>query len=173
MKLSTIVGLLFTITTFVAGLPISNAPSILQSRTTYVGRGTWYDVDTSGEGACGKWNNNNQPIIAMNHVQYNRNICGKWITLKNTKNGRTARGYVEDMCPGCPKGGVDMSPSLFEQLASLGTGVVTVSWVAPSTKRSVDESVERSDDHESADEYDFDPAMELTAEDLEDISNTE
>lgn len=84
----------------------------------------------------------------MNHVQWNKKMCGKWITVKNTKNGKTARGYVEDLCPDCGYKSLgelprcedvdpcmlmgallDLSPSVFKQMAPLSQGVINIDWV--------------------------------------------
>ena len=75
--------------------------------------------------------------------------------ITNTANGRSAYGLVRDECPGCGAYDIgkhrsssalrrrviwmnvplirtssysDMSPSLFEELGSLDTGVLKVSW---------------------------------------------
>ena len=69
--------------------------------------------------------------------------------ITNKKNGKKALGLVRDSCPGCGDGDIgafyarivtpglanltygrfaDMSPSLFEELGDLDTGVLTVSW---------------------------------------------
>ena len=70
--------------------------------------------------------------------------------ITNTANGKTAYGKVRDECMGCgsydigqsrsphnfsrsradapPFTCTDMSPSLFEELGSLDTGVLSVSW---------------------------------------------
>ncbi|KIO16151.1 hypothetical protein M407DRAFT_57369, partial [Tulasnella calospora MUT 4182] len=90
----------------------------------FSGRGTWFNV---GLGACGKRNKDSQPIIAMNKVQWNNGkLCGKWLTIK--ANGKTAKGYIEDLCPSCKKGALDLSPSLFKKFAPLSKGVITVNW---------------------------------------------
>lgn len=81
----------------------------------------------------------------------------QWMQITNTANGKTAYGKVRDECPGCGQYDIgaykllaralrrlsavpvytllirartctDMSPSLFQELGSLSTGVLKVSW---------------------------------------------
>lgn len=174
MKFSLVFAVLATVSSMVA--PVASAP-IVQERAVekraFSGRGTWFDV---GLGACGKRNNNKQPIIAMNKSQYSKKLCGKYITI--TSRGKTARGYVEDMCPSCKKGALDLSPSLFKKFAPLSVGVITVKWNAPSGKRSDDDNdlVVRAgtaydgepEDEEDPD-YKFDPADAVTEEELAEL----
>ncbi|KAG9091312.1 hypothetical protein FRC06_000611 [Ceratobasidium sp. 370] len=55
-------------------------------------------------------------------------FCGKTITVKNTKNGKTTTAKVVDTCPSCGSGDLDLSPAAFKKLGSLSTGVLSVSW---------------------------------------------
>ncbi|KAB5595695.1 putative effector protein [Ceratobasidium theobromae] len=98
--------------------------SILEKRRT--GRATWFNT---GLGACGKVSNDNQLIVALAPGAYAKGKnCGKTITIKNTKNGKSTTAKVLDMCPGCGANDVDLSPAAFKKLGSLSTGVLTVSW---------------------------------------------
>ncbi|PPQ73613.1 hypothetical protein CVT26_010521, partial [Gymnopilus dilepis] len=84
-----------------------------------------------GLGNCGIWNTDDQPIVAISKALYDQdggNDCGKSIQITNIQNGNTATGIIEDSCPGCGQGDIDLSPSLFQQLAPLDQGVVQVSW---------------------------------------------
>lgn len=177
MKLSIVFAVLATVSSMVA--PVASAP-LAQERAVEkrasTGKGTWYDV---GLGACGKRNNNNQPIIAVNKPQWNKKLCGKWVTVTHTKNKKSARGYIEDMCPGCKKGYLDLSPSIFKKLAPLSAGVIPISWNAPSTKRSDEQSDDdlviragNPDDVEPEEEdpeFKFDPADALTEDELAEL----
>jgi len=180
MQLSTLLLSLLAIITLVVSAPIDITRT---HEKRYTGRGTWFNA---GLGSCGKHNSNSQPIIAVNHGQYKRAMCGKWVTITNTKNKRIARGYVEDMCPGCPWGALDMSKGLFKLLEpNLGVGVLAISWGTPTSKRSLNETVADTVDasvvddgtvddgaEASDDGYNFDPADELTAEELDAMMNS-
>ncbi len=71
------------------------------------------------------------------------------VSIKNLANGKTATATVRDSCPGCGSNDIgtdhllvhpcsivsdlsiscaDMSPSLFQELGDLDTGVLNVSW---------------------------------------------
>ncbi|KAG2351699.1 RlpA-like double-psi beta-barrel-protein domain-containing protein-containing protein [Suillus spraguei] len=85
--------------------------SSLDKRTTHTGEGTWFEV---GTGACG-------------YTDTDRN-CNQWIYITNTANGQTAYGKTRDECESCGSGDLDMSPGLFEELSTLDTGEIPISW---------------------------------------------
>ncbi|QRW27693.1 ribosomal L27 protein [Rhizoctonia solani] len=58
----------------------------------------------------------------------NGKMCGKTITVKNTKNGKSTTAKVVDLCPSCGSSNIDLSPAAFKKLGSLDTGVLSVSW---------------------------------------------
>ncbi|EJC98558.1 uncharacterized protein FOMMEDRAFT_161373 [Fomitiporia mediterranea MF3/22] len=85
---------------------------------------TFYNA---GLGACGETNNDNQPILALNTAQFgNGQYCNKEITI--TANGKTKDATIKDSCPGCPFGGLDLTPSLFSFFADQGAGHISGSW---------------------------------------------
>ncbi|KAF8710371.1 Non-catalytic module family expn, partial [Rhizoctonia solani] len=90
------------------------------------GKATWFNT---GLGACGKVTNDNQLIVALGPGPYNNGkMCGKTITVKNTKNGKSTTAKVVDLCPSCGSSNIDLSPAAFKKLGPLSTGVLTVSW---------------------------------------------
>ncbi|CAE6504178.1 unnamed protein product [Rhizoctonia solani] len=90
------------------------------------GKATWFNT---GLGACGKVSNDNQLIVALGPGAYqNGKMCGKTITVKNTKNGKSTTAKVMDLCPSCGSNNLDLSPAAFKKLGSLSTGVLSVSW---------------------------------------------
>ncbi|KAJ1309514.1 hypothetical protein OPQ81_006288 [Rhizoctonia solani] len=96
----------------------------LEKRRT--GTATWFNT---GLGACGKVSNDNQLIVALGPGAYqNGKMCGKTITIKNTKNGKSTTAKVMDLCPSCGGNNLDLSPAAFKKLGSLSTGVLNVSW---------------------------------------------
>ncbi|KAI0755237.1 riboflavin aldehyde-forming enzyme [Daedaleopsis nitida] len=122
-----IVLFLFTLifTVFAAPSGIASDVSALEKRSR-TGRGTWFNV---GLGACGKTNEDSDKIIAVSSSIYgNGKYCDEKVKIKNTANGKTATATVRDSCPGCGSNDIDMSPSLFEELGSLDTGVLKVTW---------------------------------------------
>ncbi|KAI1460033.1 RlpA-like double-psi beta-barrel-protein domain-containing protein-containing protein [Annulohypoxylon moriforme] len=86
-----------------------------------------------GLGACGKYNNANDHIVAVAPAQYGNDanpnkakVCGKKIKIHY--GGKTATATVVDKCPECASGSIDVSPAVFKQLASLDKGRVKVTW---------------------------------------------
>jgi len=107
-------------------IPLDNATNILSRRVTHEGQGTYF---YPGDGHCGGWNTDKDPIVAISTQIYdNGNNCGQWIEITNTDNGQVAYGQVRDSCPSCAEGSLDMSPAVFEQLADLSVGVISISW---------------------------------------------
>ncbi|KAF7299603.1 hypothetical protein HMN09_00965700 [Mycena chlorophos] len=122
-------------------------PQALERRVTHVGRGTWYDPSGS-EGNCGYWDSDSSPVVAISLARYDANNganCNQaslssspservsfprqqWIQITNTANGKVAYGKTRDSCVSCDTSSLDMSPSLFEELAPLSTGEITISW---------------------------------------------
>lgn len=90
-------------------------------------RWTFY---ATGQGACGKWNNDGDFIVALNSAQYGGGYpgpqCFKQIVM--SYGGKTTTATIVDECPGCPYGGLDLSPGLFSFFADQGKGVINGEW---------------------------------------------
>ncbi|EGN98056.1 hypothetical protein SERLA73DRAFT_182923 [Serpula lacrymans var. lacrymans S7.3] len=111
------------VATFAAPIDVN---STLEKRITHWGRGTWFNV---GLGACGEYNVNSDPIVAISSDIYGSGgNCGQWVHVTNTATGQSAYGMTRDECPSCAAGSLDMSPGLFEQIGDLNTGVLSISW---------------------------------------------
>ncbi|CAE6526578.1 unnamed protein product, partial [Rhizoctonia solani] len=96
----------------------------LEKRKT--GKASWFNT---GLGACGKVSNDKQSIVALGPGAYQGGkMCGKTITIKNTKNGKSTTAKVMDLCPSCGTNNLDLSPAAFKKLGSLSTGILSVSW---------------------------------------------
>lgn len=78
---------------------------------------TFYAV---GLGTCEVVNHDGEPIVAVSAAIFSLALCGKSITV--TANGKTVTGIIQDKCMGCAKDDVDLSPSLFSQLADFSVG---------------------------------------------------
>ncbi|QRV99849.1 hypothetical protein RhiJN_27868 [Ceratobasidium sp. AG-Ba] len=90
------------------------------------GRATWFNT---GLGNCGKVSKDSQLIVALATKTYAKGkFCGKKVTIKNTKNGKSTTATVMDSCPSCGPNDLDLSPAAFKKLGSLSTGVLSVSW---------------------------------------------
>ncbi|KAI9172877.1 hypothetical protein H9P43_007008 [Blastocladiella emersonii ATCC 22665] len=90
-------------------------------------RATYYDTEV-GLGSCGLQSKNTQAVVAMNSAQYKQSDCGRCIVLTTDDNCVRHEATIVDRCPGCPSGGVDVVPGLFQQFASLDVGVISLKW---------------------------------------------
>lgn len=92
------------------------------SSSPFQGHATFY---STGMGACGVVNSDNQPIVAVSRdifEQYNpssgnpnhNSLCGK--RLEITWNGKKQQAFAMDECPGCKPNSLDLSPNLFKAL---------------------------------------------------------
>ncbi|TDL17209.1 hypothetical protein BD410DRAFT_579193 [Rickenella mellea] len=105
--------------------PVPADDDSLEKRITHSGRGTWYDT---GLGACGKWNNSWEMVVAISHLRWNGGgNCGQYMQIN--WGGKSQYAKVVDECMGCADGDLDMSASLFSHFASQSKGVLNgVSW---------------------------------------------
>jgi hypothetical protein len=112
-------------TTFITLLSLASTalalpvPAAHQNEKRYSGvRMTYYDTSV-GLGACGNLNQNSAWTVALNSAQFGGGYpspeCGKTITI--SYGGKTAQAVIQDACPSCPYGGLDLSPSLFQHFA--------------------------------------------------------
>ncbi|KAH9851528.1 riboflavin aldehyde-forming enzyme [Lenzites betulinus] len=126
MSTYTILFFLFALALTAFASPVGTEGAAPLEKRARTGRGTWFEV---GLGACGKTNKDSDKIIAISSNIYNSGAhCDKKVKITNTANGKTATATVRDECPGCSSNDIDMSPSLFEELGDLDTGVLAVSW---------------------------------------------
>ncbi|KDQ21228.1 hypothetical protein BOTBODRAFT_49904 [Botryobasidium botryosum FD-172 SS1] len=109
----------------------ASAASPRADAAVYQGQGTFFDP---GQGACGSWAGRNDYIVALNQDQYG-NVdayspdCYRMVHITNVANGRSANAIVQDACPTCPYGALDLSPSLFGALAeSFDQGIIPLMW---------------------------------------------
>ncbi|GAA5931223.1 hypothetical protein JCM3775_004967 [Rhodotorula graminis] len=100
------------------------------SKRGYNGRATFFEP---GLGACGTYSGAGDFMVAMNQAQYgDLGAVSSWCfqTITISYGGKTANAQVLDACPGCPYGGLDMSPALFRHFADESVGVIYMSWSA-------------------------------------------
>ncbi|KAI9339568.1 hypothetical protein DFJ73DRAFT_567604 [Zopfochytrium polystomum] len=110
----------------VAAVAVSVAVALpIPSRAAYSGRMTYYDPSV-GYGSCGTVEAATSLIVAMNSPQYSLSDCYKYVCI--TYNGISVQAKITDQCPGCPFGGLDASPALFDKFADEAVGVFIMSW---------------------------------------------
>ncbi|OAD02849.1 hypothetical protein MUCCIDRAFT_124886, partial [Mucor lusitanicus CBS 277.49] len=113
---------------------VAKSSSSSSSSKSYSGTATWFTPATEGgsTGACGPEENDNSPIVALNAPQYGNlnsksSWCGKKITI--TGPAGTATATVNDACPECDHGDLDLTPVLFKKIVGdMDKGVGKISW---------------------------------------------
>ncbi|KAJ8473488.1 hypothetical protein ONZ51_g7841 [Trametes cubensis] len=87
-----------------------------------------YYKQTGQDDACGSLDHDSDYIVALNiHDWDNGAHCYKDIVIEYA--GQKLNAKITDECPGCPPGGLDLTPALFTALAgSTDPGVLTGSW---------------------------------------------
>jgi len=104
------------------------APPATGGGPSGTGEITFYSLGTV---SCGQTYGDGDAVVALSTLVMtkfqgnnpnNNSLCGK--TIHVTLNGKTVSGKVVDTCMGCAANNVDLSPSLFSQLADFGAGRV-------------------------------------------------
>ncbi|KAI8137369.1 RlpA-like double-psi beta-barrel-protein domain-containing protein-containing protein [Fennellomyces sp. T-0311] len=130
--LFSIVILALFLSTLTTAAPV---PRSLEKRAKkYKGTATWFIPETEGGvyGACGPKENSNSIIVAMNAKQYgNMNKkskwCGKKLRVKGPKGSMTVK--VNDACPGCKYGDLDLTPKVFKKVVgNMDKGIGKITW---------------------------------------------
>ncbi|ORX57420.1 hypothetical protein DM01DRAFT_1334043 [Hesseltinella vesiculosa] len=101
---------------------------------SFTGTATFFNPSTEGgsDGACGKSESDNAQIVALNAVQYGSTSsksswCGK--TVQITYKGKTTNATINDACPECSYGDLDLTHTVFKDLESdMSVGEIKVQW---------------------------------------------
>ncbi|KAJ1974951.1 hypothetical protein H4R35_003375 [Dimargaris xerosporica] len=96
------------------------------------GEGTYYFPE-GGYGACGTTLTNNDAVVAMSFGDFggdanpnNSPMCGREVEITTGKG--VVRAKVADKCEACKPDDLDMTPSVFEQVADMAAGRVPIAW---------------------------------------------
>ncbi|CAG8526108.1 11849_t:CDS:1 [Ambispora leptoticha] len=108
-------------------------PKKKKKPASHSGDGTFFDP---GLGACGTTANDNSMIVALAAPDFdpstpngnpNKNsLCGKRVRI--FRNEKSVDAIVQDRCPPCKSGDIDMSPAVFKHIANPSEGRILVSW---------------------------------------------
>ena len=91
------------------------------------GEGTYYGY--SGGGNCSFPVPDDIDTAAMNATDYSASMaCGGVIVVTNTDTDLSVTVRIDDQCPECAEGDVDLSQEAFEQIAELSTGRIPITW---------------------------------------------
>jgi expansin (peptidoglycan-binding protein) len=89
------------------------------------GEATYYAA--TGKGNCSFDASDDLLVAAINTEDYaGAAMCGAYLAVSGPAGTVTVR--VADRCPGCKRGGLDLSRQAFERIASPGAGRVQVTW---------------------------------------------
>ena len=103
------------------------------SGSTYTGFATFF-YQNGNAGACGNYNSDSTPLVAIDIAWWpntgeESNLCGRYVNIQNTDNGKTVTAVIADVCPTCDTGNsLDLSTGAFNQIASESDGEVPISW---------------------------------------------
>lgn len=106
---------------------------------TYSGGYATYFTQNGNPGACGNYNSDSTPLVAIDQDQWYASgsgsfgspssLCGKWVTITNTNNGKSVTAQVQDVCPTCANSNsLDLSVGAFTAIASEADGMVPITW---------------------------------------------
>ncbi len=111
---------------FAVMLLVSGSSAYADS-STHTGKGTFYDY--TGGGNCSLPVSTTTLTAAMNASDYaNSAACGGFIKVTNTDTGLSVTVRVDDQCPECAPGNVDLDQDAFAQIANLATGIIPIRW---------------------------------------------
>ncbi|KAG2172068.1 hypothetical protein INT43_001545 [Umbelopsis isabellina] len=122
----------------VTAAPISEEQSagLVKRSSTYSGTATWFMPSSPSEGgnvgACGPKMSDSSMVVALNHNQYGNmdkksKYCGK--KIKITGPHGTTYAKIQDACPGCGHGDLDLTPAVFKKVVgSMNKGVGKIKW---------------------------------------------
>jgi expansin (peptidoglycan-binding protein) len=92
----------------------------------HTGEGTFYSY--GGGGNC-SFPLPDRLTAAMNHDDYaGSQACGACILVTNPANGKRVEVRIDDQCPECAVGDVDLDQAAFAQIADLQQGRIPIRW---------------------------------------------
>lgn len=129
---------------WVAPTTTSEAPAAT-SEAASSGSSPSGDVHTGGHatffyqngnaGACGEYNSDDSHIVAIDgngwwqDFSQASDLCGRWVNIKNTNNGKTVSAKIADVCPTCVSdNSLDLSVGAFTAIAAESEGSVPIEW---------------------------------------------
>ncbi|OMJ10521.1 Papain inhibitor [Smittium culicis] len=113
----------------------AKVPETSKVSETFKGSGTYYDPSV-GAGSCGSVHKATELVAALNINQFeatsnpnNSPSCGKCAVVRSKSEGSgEVKVRITDMCPGCKKWGLDLSPAAFKKIAREDKGRVEIEW---------------------------------------------
>lgn len=96
--------------------------------TIHRGDGTYYEY--TGGGNCSfPLPPSTTYTAAMSASDYaNAQICGAWVVVTNPATQQSIRVRIDDQCPECAPGDIDLTRAAFAKISPLAAGRIRVSW---------------------------------------------
>lgn len=111
----------------IAAMPLLSPADDLGYDQTHYGEGTGYGGGPGGQ--CSFPLPDDLPIVAMNHTDYaGSQACGACLEITRPGTDRKVVARVDNRCPECAPGDVDMSDPAFFQLGTYQEGRFPISW---------------------------------------------
>jgi expansin (peptidoglycan-binding protein) len=105
-------------------------PTVLNCADTpavHHGEATYYTFANGAGACCFDSTPDDLMVGAMNQPDYAGSyVCGSCVEVTGPKGTVTLR--IVDLCPECPAGNIDLSPSAFAKIADIALGRVPISW---------------------------------------------
>lgn len=97
-------------------------------QSPHSGRGTYYGY--GGGGNCSFPTPSSAVLTAaMNAADYNGSqACGAYVEVTNLNTHQTVVVRIDDQCPGCSAGDVDLSQEAFAKISPLAAGQIPITW---------------------------------------------
>lgn len=97
-------------------------------QSLHTGKGTFYGY--GGGGNCSlPMPASTLLTAAMNAADYNGSqACGAFIEVTNLNTMQTVVVRIDDQCPGCGVGDVDLSEQAFAKISPMGAGIIPIRW---------------------------------------------
>jgi len=118
-----------------AAAPAASSAAPSTGGSTHTGGFATYFYQNGNPGACGNWNSDSGLGVAIDGNGFWQNYgvqsdhCGKWVNIKNTKNGKTVKAQIWDVCPTCVNdNSLDLSVGAFNAIATPDEGMVPIEW---------------------------------------------
>lgn len=110
----------------VFGMVISGIYAQCPDSTVFSGTATFFN--SNGTGYCGMpIKTDSMYIVALNTEMYNASkACGSCMEVTGNKGSVVV--MVEDVCPDCPPGQLDLSRVAFSEIAGIDAGIADVTW---------------------------------------------
>jgi len=130
LNISLSIILIFLFSSACSENDLTKVPEFLECPDTPIihsGEATYYSF-ADGTGACMFDSTpGNLMIGAINQFDYeNSQMCGACVKVKGPDSTIVIR--IVDLCPGCPKGNIDLSPLAFSMIADTLLGRVPITW---------------------------------------------